>query len=399
MPAFSMPRTLLWILGALAGLWLIYRLWAVWLLLIAALVFAGALHPVVVAAEAHGFKRRKALALVITVLTVGGALLTFFTVPPLIVQFETIVHDLPGQRLRLIAELDQHPLTLPLGRALSAIQLTEQTGRLRALLIGHTTDAAVVVGYALTTLFLSLYFLTDGKRTQGVLYAIVPRTHHMRLARIIYNLRTIVGGYVRGQILTSVAFGALTLLLLEICRVPNALPFALLASVLDVIPTIGGLLAAGPTFLAALSQGPKTALIVLVVMLGYQLFANKVLVPAVYGRALRLSPVTVTLAMIAGGILFGVMGALFALPLAAALQMIPRELGLEMPGDDSDDSVARTRDEKTEAAYELMSSGSTAPDAGQIANELAHGLREADAWVAASEARKKGAPPPPPPGD
>jgi hypothetical protein len=46
-----------------------------------------------------------------------------------------------------------------------------------------------------------------------------------------------------------------------------------------------------------------------------------------------------------------------------------------------------------------MSSGSTAPDAGQIANELAHGLREADAWVAASEARKKGAPPPPPPGD
>ena len=68
-----------------------------------------------------------------------------------------------------------------------------------------------------------------------------------------------------------------------------------------------------------------------------------------------------------------------------------RELRFEMPGDDSDDSTARARDQKTEAAYEVMSAGATAPDAGQIASELAHGLRDADAWVIANEAKKKAA--------
>jgi predicted PurR-regulated permease PerM len=326
---------------------------------------------------------------VITGLSLGGALLAFLTVPPLIEQFGAIFRNLPGQRLRLITELDQHAPTRPLAQALSDLRLTESLGRVRPFLLGHTSDAAVVLGYALTTIFLSFYFLADGKRTQGALYAVVPRTHHMRLARIIHNLRTIVGGYVRGQLITSLAFGTLAFLLLSVCGVSNALPFALLAALLDVIPTVGGLLAAGPAFFAALGQGPKTALAVLIVMLAYQAFENKVLVPRVYGHALRLSPVTVTLALIAGGILFGVMGALFALPIAAALQMIPRELGLEMPGDDTDDSLERKRDQKLEAAYEVMSAGATAPDAGQIANDLAHGLREADAWVLASDARKK----------
>jgi hypothetical protein len=64
------------------------------------------------------------------------------------------------------------------------------------------------------------------------------------------------------------------------------------------------------------------------------------------------------------------------------------ELGVDMPGDDSDDPEARARDEKTEAAYELMSSGATPHAAGQIANDLAHDLRDADAWVS-SRAKKK----------
>jgi predicted PurR-regulated permease PerM len=173
---------------------------------------------------------------------------------------------------------------------------------------------------------------------------------------------------------------------LAACGVRNALALALLAGLLDVIPFIGGLLATGPVVLTALGRGSSTAVVVLVCMLVYQVFENKVLVPRVYGHALRLSPVTVILALIAGGTLLGVMGALLALPIAAGLQMILEELGVEMPGDDSDDPSARARDQKTEAAYELMSAGSTAPDAGQIANELAHGLRDADAWV---EAKKK----------
>jgi hypothetical protein len=81
------------------------------------------------------------------------------------------------------------------------------------------------------------------------------------------------------------------------------------------------------------------------------------------------------------------MGALLALPIAAGLQMILEELRVEMPGDDSDDRSARARNAKTEATYERMSAGSTAPEAGQIARNLAHDIRDADAVDAAKEAR------------
>jgi hypothetical protein len=129
------------------------------------------------------------------------------------------------------------------------------------------------------------------------------------------------------------------------------------------------------------------ASVVLVSMLVYMEFENRILVPRIYWHVLRLSPTAVVLALLAGGTLLGVMGALLALPIAAGLQMMLEELRVEMPGDDSDDRPERARNAKTEATYERMSAGSTAPEAGQIARNLAHDIRDADALVAAKEAK------------
>jgi predicted PurR-regulated permease PerM len=157
----------------------------------------------------------------------------------------------------------------------------------------------------------------------------------------------------------------------------------LFASVVDVIPFIGALLATAPAVLAALSQGLPTGLVVLCALFVYQEIENRILIPKVYGRVLRLAPATVVLALLAGGVLLGVIGALLALPIAAGLQMMLAELRVDLPGDDSDDRVANARDVKTEATYERMSAGATAPEAGQIAKTLAHDIREADAVEAA----------------
>jgi predicted PurR-regulated permease PerM len=383
------PRTIVWIGVALGGFWLIYQLWVVVLLLVVALVFVGIFNPIIQSMEARGLRRMSALILLILSLSLGAALLIFLTVPALIDQLTRIVHDLPSQQERMIAVLGQHRFTAPLGHALSTVGVEQTFERLQTYLVGYSWNAVSIIGYGITTFFLAFYLLADAKRTQGALYAVVPRNYHMRLARIMHNLETIVGGYMRGQIITSVALAAFTFLLLVACGVRNALALALFAGLMDVIPFVGGLLAAVPAILAALGRGPGTGVVVLVCMFVYQEFENKVLVPKVYGQVLRLSPATVVLALIAGGTLLGVMGALLALPIAAGLQMIIKELGVDMPGDDSDDPSARARDQKTEAAYEMMSAGSTAPEAGKIASELAHDIRDADAWVAASEAKKK----------
>jgi len=373
------PRSIAWILATIVGVWLFLQLRAIVVLLVVALVFAGTFNPLVEWMERRGIKRLYALTLLFVALLLATSLLIFLTFPPFLEQLAQIVRDAPHHREQLIALLQQRDFTAPLARALEHAELEQTLSRIESSLVGYTPRALTALGWAVTTLFLSFYLLADGKRMQGALYAIVPRDYHMRLARILQNLEAIVGGYMRGQLFTSVAVGVFTYLLLVICGVPNALSLALFAAVVDVIPFIGALLATAPAVLVALSQGLPTGLVVLVALFIYQEFENRILIPKVYGRALRLAPATVVVALLAGGLLLGVLGALLALPIAAGLQMMLAELRVDLPGDDSDDRSAQARNAKTEATYERMSAGATAPEAGQIAKHLAHDIRDADA--------------------
>jgi predicted PurR-regulated permease PerM len=380
------PRSILLVAVTIAGAWLFFQLRLVALMLVVALVFAGTFNPIVEWMERRGLKRAWALMVLFVALLLVTALLIFLTVPPLVEQLATIVRDAPHHREHLIALLQQRELTAPLARTVQNARLEQTFAGIEQSLVGYSPRAARALGWAVTTLVLSFYLLADGKRTQGVLYAIVPRDYHMRLARILQNLEVLVGGYMRGQLITSAAIGVFTFLLLVACKVPNALSLALLAALADLIPFVGGLLATAPAVLSALSRGLPVTIVVLVVLVAYQEFESRVLIPAVYGRTLRLAPTTVVLALLSGGILAGVIGALLALPIAAGLQMMLVELRVDLPGDDTNDPSALARDAKTEATYELMSAGATAPEAGQIAKGLAHDIREADAAEAAHEA-------------
>jgi predicted PurR-regulated permease PerM len=379
------PRSIAWILATIVAVWLFLQLRSIVLLVVVALVFAGTFNPLVEWMERRGIKRLYALTLLFFALLLATSLLIFLTVPPFLEQLAQIVRDAPHHREQLIALLQQRDFTAPLARALQNAGLAQTFTRIENSLVGYTPEILTALGWAVTTLFLAFYFLADGKRMQGTVYAIVPRDYHMRLARILQNLEAIVGGYMRGQLITSVAVGAFTYLLLVICGVPNALSLALFAAVVDVIPFIGALLATAPAVLVALSQGLPTGLVVLVALFIYQELENRILIPKVYGRSLRLAPATVVLALLAGGLLLGVMGALLALPIAAGLQMMVAELRVDLPGDDSTDRSAQARDAKTEATYERMSAGASAPEAGRIAKNLAHDIREADAVDAAKE--------------
>jgi len=379
------PRSIAWILATVVGVWLLVQLRVVALLLVVSLVFAGTLNPLVEWMERRRVKRGYGLTLLFVALLLLTSLLIFLTVPPLIEQLTQIVRDAPRHREQLIALLQQRDVTAPLARAIQNAGLEQLFTRIESALVGYSPRALTSLGWAATALFLSFYLLADGKRTQGALYALVPRAYHMRLARILQNLEAIVGGYMRGQIITSAALGVFTYLLLVFLNVPNALSLGLFATLADVIPFIGGLLASAPAVLSALSRGLPVGIVVLVALFVYQEVENRVLVPWVYGRALRLSPTTLVLALFAGGTLLGMLGTLLALPIAAGLQMMLEELRVDMPGDDRTDRLALARDAKTEATYERMSAGATAPEAGQIARNLAHDIRDAVAVGAATE--------------
>ncbi|HTA20175.1 MAG TPA: AI-2E family transporter, partial [Polyangia bacterium] len=128
----------------------------------------------------------------------------------------------------------------------------------------------------------------------------------------------------------------------------------------------------------AMSRSTLVTFVVLGAMVGYQEFESRVIVPRVYGRALRLSSAVVVVALLIGGKVGGIVGALLALPIAAALRMLIEELRVDLPGDDTDDPKLRARDARAERRFERESAGATPEEAAAVATDIATQGRQSD---------------------
>jgi predicted PurR-regulated permease PerM len=209
-------------------------------------------------------------------------------------------------------------------------------------------------------------------RLRGGLFSVVPRSHHIRLSRVMLNLETIVGGYIRGQVITSAFMAAFVFILLRACGVPSALTISMFAGVADVLPYAGGLLSVGAAATASISRGPVIIILVLALMLAYEEFKSRVIVPRVYGQELRLPSSVILFSLLAGGVLMGIPGALLALPVAAAILMLVGELRVELPGqqEQAEDMEIKERDDRGEEEYERRAEGMPAEQAAAIAVEI-----------------------------
>jgi len=256
-----------------------------------------------------------------------------------------------------------------------AVQWFEERRMRRGLGIAIVFTTLLVIAVLLITMTipsLALYIMIDRDRLRGGFFLVVPRSHHIRLSRVMLNLETIVGAYMRGQVITSVFIGVFVFVLLTACGVSNALAIAVFAGAADVLPYIGALLSVGAAVTAALSRGPTVIIVVLVLMLAYETFESRVLVPRIYGRALRLPSSVILLSLLAGGVLYGIAGALLALPVAAAVLMLIEELRVELPGqkEQAEDVETKERDDRGEEEYERRAEGMPAEQAAAIAVEI-----------------------------
>jgi len=372
------PRTLLLVLLLAASAYLLLHLMNVVLVVVVALVLVGTFDPLVGLLERRGWGRGRALALIFLVVAIVLAAVILLSVPPLLAQLQHIIEDAPAERRKLVAFINQYRWAAPFVKTIRAVPLDDLVVRAGNTLLGYSAAILSVIGYAVTTLFLALYLLADPGRAKSLLFALVPRHYHVKLARIMIELKTIVGGYMRGQLITSVAITIFTYGLLSVLRVDDALALAMFAGLTDVIPFIGGYVASAPAIMAVAPQGTGIMLIVAALMFLYQEFESRILVPRVYGRTLRMSPAIVLLALLVGGTLLGILGALLALPITAGLQMVVRELRVELPGEEHLDAEVRKRDEKAEQVYEELAAGESVEKAAAIAGQLAQRLKETE---------------------
>ena len=278
----------------------------------------------------------------------------------------------PELRARLAGWLAGSNLTHPLAELLRKVHSGDLARIAATNAFEYSSRALAICAYVLSSVFLALYIAIDRDRLRGGLFLVVPRSHHIRLSRVMLNLETIVGGYIRGQVITSAFMAVFVFTLLKCCSVPNALALASFAGVADVLPYLGALLSVGAAVAASLSRGPAVIMVVLVLMLVYKEFEGAVLVPRIYGRALRLPSSVILFSLLAGSVLLGVVGALLALPVAAALLMLVEELRVELPGqqEQAEDVEIREKDDRGEAEYERRAEGMPAEQAAAIAVEI-----------------------------
>lgn len=366
------PWTIFSLVLVIASLWVLTLLLPVVLVLVVALIIVGTLSPAVEWLEQRGVRRGAGIAIVFTVLFVSIVLILALTIPELVKQMRVLISMEPALRERLAEWLTRSQFTASLADTLRHVQYDALIKSSAATVLTFSTRVLEGVAYGVGAIFLALYMMVDRDRLRGALFALVPRTHHIRLSRILVNLNLIVGGYIRGQVITCALMGVFMFILLIACGIPNALVIAVFGGLADVLPYIGIFLTMGPAVAAALPFGPVIALIVFVLMLVYEEFESRLLVPVVYGRALRLPSSVVLFSLIAGATLFGIIGALLALPVAATILMLIEELRVEWPGETEqvEDVEMRKKDQHGELEYVRRTEGMSAEEAAAIALEI-----------------------------
>jgi len=312
--------------------WLLYRFNQVVFILFIAIVMGTVIRPVVAWLHRRGLPRIAGVILVYLVLL---ALLISFVLllfPLIVEQGTTITTAVPGyyQSLRewmvmpcnqWIVRLSEFlPATLP---GLEPVQQTgEQMLASAGQALGYVALAAKVIFMATAILLLAFHWTLDGPRTIQSLLLLVPKGQRESISDLIAAMETKVGSYIAGQGVLCLIIGILALAAYLLIGLPNALVLALVAGVMEAVPMIGPLLGAIPAAVIALSIAPSKLVWVIVATLVIQQVENSVLVPRVMRKAVGVNPFVSLLAIFAFSSLFGIAGALMAIPIAAIIQLL-----------------------------------------------------------------------------
>jgi predicted PurR-regulated permease PerM len=317
--------TILKLIGSGFGLWAVWLLWPEFLLFLIAILFAVTLHPAVAWLERRRIPRGVSVIVIASLALALLALFVIFLLPPLTAQMTNLFQDIPAFRARILSRI---PAGYPAVQAVigaifewsaspKAITVFERSFAWGQSAVSGLVTAAIVF-------VLTLYLLLDGKSLYAWLLAFVPRTYREKLATTMDEVSDVVHAYVSGQLLVAVLFAIFVAVLLTLLGVPAAVPLAVIAGVCDVVPVLGILIATVPAVLLALTVSPTTAAVVAIAYVGYHLLETYFILPRVYGNKLKMSTLAVLLALLVGGRLQGIIGAVLVLPLVAAYPIIER---------------------------------------------------------------------------
>jgi predicted PurR-regulated permease PerM len=332
-PSRTILRIVLIVVLVAVALYLVYRLRQpiAWLV-VAAFIAVAVSGPVNLLSRR--MKRGFAIAISYLALVLLPILVAGILVPPLVGELDSLIDNAPQyasdvsdfvegngtlsdleQKYDLTGKLEQEAQELP-------SRIGDAAGAVRDLGVGIVNS----VFAAVTILILSVFMVAGNRRWINRLLELQPPDRAQRLRTGLDRIATAVGNYVGGALLQAVMAGVATFVVLTILGVPFAAPLAVVVALLDLIPLVGATLGAIIVGIVTLFDNfPTVTIIWAIWAIVYQQLENNLVQPQIQRRAVQLEPIVVLVSVLFGSALFGILGALLAIPIAASVQIAARE--------------------------------------------------------------------------
>jgi predicted PurR-regulated permease PerM len=326
----TVVRVILTAIAIFAVLYFLYLIRTVLGMLFIAAFLAVALGPIVELLARRGIKRSLAILLTYLMLLATIFGLGLLVVPPIVSGVNDFVGNVPhyvqdlrnsntfrkyDNKYKITPKLEEQAKKLP-------THLSDAVSGLRSVTVGIFGTIVQLV----TILVMAFFLLLDGRRILAFVLRELGPERGERWASISEEVYRAVGGYVAGNVFISVIAGISSYIVMTILDIPFAVPLAVLVAFFDLIPLVGSTIAGVVVGIVAAIVGFPGKLIAWVIFLVvYQQVENNVIQPVVYRRTVAIHPLVVIVAVLIGGSLLGVLGALLAIPIAATVQIVVKE--------------------------------------------------------------------------
>lgn len=307
-------KTVIFITLFILALWMIYLIRDLLIILFVAVIFVSALSPLV--SFLVRLKLPKALSIAITYVIIVAVITGFIIsiVPPLIEQSSRLIAASPP----LIAQFFN---ITNIDKSVLSSELTSLSKNLFSMTLSIFDNLLTII----FLLVITFYLLLERDKLESRIASLF-RGREERVRRSIILIEEKLGAWLRGQLILSLIIGTVSYIGLVILNIPFALPLAMIAGIMEVIPVIGPIISALPAVFIALTISPFLSIGVAAMYFVIQQLENHLIVPQLMKRAVGLNPLVVILAIAIGGRLLGIPGALLAVPMAVVIQIIATEV-------------------------------------------------------------------------
>jgi predicted PurR-regulated permease PerM len=304
-------QTVLFLFAFIAGTWLLLQIRDILFLIFIAFLLMTAIYPIVLWLER--FKIHRAVGTFVIYFIVLGVfgVIVGSAVPALVTQSTKLAVTLPATAARLLPYWNIDFQTI-------SGQIAPFSANVVSVTLGIFTNILTTF----TVFIITFYFILERRRAESTLTEFLGRTTGARVTVLLRVIERRLGSWVRGELLLMTFIGVLTYIGLMLLHVEFALPLAIIAGILEIVPMIGPFLSAIPAILVALAVSPILALSVTALYIVVQQLENNIFVPLVMKRSVGLSPLVTILALMIGGRLGGIGGAVLAIPIVLVLQVL-----------------------------------------------------------------------------